>query len=57
MDGKEVVDVVSAEEYYRLRWNGPGPVGFRRSAPEFDLSISGEPPDRGPMRSAMSNLV
>jgi hypothetical protein len=43
MDGKEVVDRVSAEEYQRLRWHGPGRVEFSRSAPEFDLSIFRRP--------------
>lgn len=45
--GKEAVVVVSAEEYRRLRREGPSLVEFIRSAPDFELLELDRPKDRG----------
>ena len=45
--GKEAVVVVSAEEYRRLRGDGPRLVEFIRTAPDFDLLELDRAGDRG----------
>jgi prevent-host-death family protein len=45
--GKDAVVVVSAEEYQRLRGNGPSLREFIRSAPDFDLLDLERAGDRG----------
>jgi prevent-host-death family protein len=45
--GKDAVVIVSAEEYQRLRGNGPNLVEFIRSAPDFDLLDLQRTGDRG----------
>jgi antitoxin Phd len=45
--GKEAVVVVSAEEYRRLRGDGPSLVEFIRSAPDFDELDLDRAADRG----------
>lgn len=45
--GKEAVVVVSAEEYRRLRGDGPSLIAFIRSAPDFDALDLDRAADRG----------
>lgn len=45
--GKDAVVVVSAEEYRRLRGNGPSLVDCIRSAPDFGLLDLSRAGDRG----------
>jgi prevent-host-death family protein len=45
--GKDAVVVVSAEEYRRLRGDGPSLVEFIRSAPDFDALQLDRAADRG----------
>lgn len=45
--GKDAVVVVSAEEYQRLRGEGPSLVEFIRSAPDFDVLDLDRARDRG----------
>jgi prevent-host-death family protein len=45
--GKEAVVVLSAEEYRRLRGDGPSLVEFIRSAPDFDELDLDRARDRG----------
>jgi prevent-host-death family protein len=45
--GKEAVVVVAAEEYRRLRGNGPSLVEFIRSGPDFDALGLDRAEDRG----------
>jgi prevent-host-death family protein len=45
--GKEAVVVVSAEDYRRLRGDGPSLVEFIRSAPDFDALDLSRAVDRG----------
>jgi prevent-host-death family protein len=45
--GKDAVVVLSAEEYKRLRGDGPSLVEFIRSAPDFDLLDLDRAVDRG----------
>ncbi len=45
--GKDAVVVVSAEEYERLRGDGPSLVEFIRSAPDFHLLDLRRTSDRG----------
>jgi antitoxin Phd len=45
--GKEAVVVVSAEDYHRLRGDGPNLLDFIRSAPDFDALDLRRAEDRG----------
>ncbi len=45
--GREAVVVISAEEYRRLRGDGPSLVDFVRSAPDFDVLELSRAADRG----------
>jgi antitoxin Phd len=45
--GKDAVVVVSAEEYQRMRGEGPSLVEFIRSAPDFDVLDLDRARDRG----------
>ncbi len=45
--GKDAVVVVSAEEYQRLRGDGPNLIEFIRSAPDLDTLDLDRATDRG----------
>ena len=45
--GKDAVVVVSAEEYRRLRADGPSLLEFIRSAPDFEALDLERSPDQG----------